>query len=80
MVSVALLGLEPSITDDGETPQVAIGADPVTVQLKFTRPEKPFWPVRVKVSVTCFPVWVVSVVEAGAKLKSGAGLNVTVTV
>ena len=80
MVSVALLGLAPSVTDDGETPQAARGIGPVTVQVKLTCPEKPFCPVNVKTSVICFPVWVVSVVEAGAKLKSGAWLNVAVTV
>lgn len=36
IVRVELIGLEPSVTDDGETPQVAIGTGPVTAQLTVT--------------------------------------------
>jgi hypothetical protein len=80
IVRVELLGLEPTATDDGETPQVAKGVGPVTAQLKFTGPEKPFCPVNVKPSVICIPVCVVIVVEAGAKVKSCGWLKVAVTV
>ena len=80
IISVELLGLEPSVTDDGVTPQVASGVGPFTVQLKLTCPEKPFCAVNVKTSVICFPVCVINVAEAGIKVKSVAWLNVAVTV
>lgn len=80
IVSVEVPGLEPSVKGDGETLQVANGAGPFTVQISTTDPEKPFSPVNVKASVTCAPVWVVKVVNAGLKVKSGGeGLNVAVT-
>src|SRR6516162_5134030 len=52
IVSVALPGLEPSITDGGETPQVGNGVGPFTAQLKFTCPENPFCTANVRPSVT----------------------------
>src|SRR6202030_1956378 len=55
IVSVELLGVDPSVTDEGETLQVANGADPFTVQFRFTCPEKPFCSANVKTSVTCAP-------------------------
>lgn len=79
IVSVELPGLEPSVTDDGETLQLASGADPLTIQLRFTCPDNPFCGVNVKVSVVCAPVRNVVFVDAATKVKSGAGLNVAVT-
>ncbi|SRR6266478_1430725 len=55
IVSVELPGLPPSVTGDGETPQVAIGVGPVTAQVSVTGPEKPFCAANVKASVTCAP-------------------------
>lgn len=78
-VSVELPGLEPSVTDEGETTQLASGADPFTTQVKFSCPDNPFCGVNVKVSVVCAPVCSVMFVEAAARVKSGAGLNVAVT-
>lgn len=80
IVSVEVPELEPSVTGDGETVHVAIGAGPVTAQVSVTGPEKPFCPVKVNASVTCAPVCVVKVVDAGVKVKSGGGgLNMAVT-
>jgi len=81
IVSVDVPGLELSVTGDGETLHVAIGDGPVTAQVNFTGPEKPFCPANVKASVTCAPVCAVKVVDAGTSVKSGTGgLNVAVTV
>jgi hypothetical protein len=81
IVSVEVPELAPSVTGDGETLHVAIGAGPVTAQMSVTGPEKPFCPVKVKTSVTCAPVCTVKLVDAGASVKSGGGgLNVAVTV
>ena len=71
--------LEPIVTDDGETPQVASGAVPFTVQLRFSCPEKPFCPVNVNASVPCAPVFSVRLGDAATKVKSGAGANVAMT-
>lgn len=77
IASVEVPGLEPTVTGDGETLQVAIGDGPVTAQVNVTGPEKPFCPANVKASVTCAPVCAVKVVDAGTTVKSGAGrLNV----
>ena len=79
MVSVELPGLAPRVSDEGETPQVANGAGPLTAQLKFTCPENPFCPVNVSASVACASVFRVRVEDAEAKVKSGAKANVAVT-
>lgn len=79
IVSVAMPGLEPSVTGDGETLQVAKGAGPVTAQLRVTAPEKPFCPVSIKVSVTCIPFCVETLEGCAMRVKSGGGLNVAVT-
>ena len=78
-VSVELPELAPNVTETGETLQAANGADPFTVQLRFTCPEKPFCAVSVNASVPCAPVCSVRDGDAGAKVKSGAGANVAVT-
>jgi len=69
----------PRVSDEGETPQVANGAGPLTEQLKFTCPENPFCPVKVSASVACAPVFRVRVEDPEAKVKSGAKANVAVT-
>jgi len=79
IVSVELPGLEPRVTEAGVMLQVANGAGPFTVQVRFSCPEKPFCSVNVKASVTCAPVCVVKAVTAGARVKSVGGLNVAVT-
>ena len=78
-VRVAFPVLVPSVTEAGDTLQAASGADPFTVQLKFTWPEKPFCTVTVKASVVCAPVCNVRDADAAARAKSGAGANVAVT-
>jgi len=79
MVSVELPGLVPRVGDEGETPQVANGAGPLTVQVRLTCPENPFCPVNVSASVACAPVFRVRAEDAGVKVKSGAKANVAVT-
>jgi hypothetical protein len=78
-VSVALPELAPNVTEAGDTLQAANGADPFTVQVKFTWPENPFCGASVKASVVCAPVCSVRDADAAARLKSAAGLNVAVT-
>ena len=79
IVSVDVTELEPRVTDDGETLQEANGAGPVTVQLRFTCPEKLFCSVKVSASVTCIPVFMVKLADAATIVKSGARANVAVT-
>ncbi len=79
IVRVELPELEPTDTEEGETLQVANGAGPVTMQLKFTCAEKPFCPVNINASVIRAPGCVVKVTDAGDRVKSNGGLNVAVT-
>lgn len=81
IVSVDVPEFAPKLTDEGDTAQVASGAGPLTVQLRLTCPEKPFFPVSASASVTCAPVCIVKLADAGAMVKSGGGrtLNVAVT-
>jgi hypothetical protein len=77
---VELPGLDPTVTDAGDTLHDSIVTGPATVQERFAVPAKPPSSLRVSTSVTCDPTLVVRFDDAAANEKSGGGLNVAVTV
>ena len=72
--------LDPGVTELGESPQVGVGAAPVTEHVRAIVPEKPPCAANVRVSLTWLPCITLRPVAAGFTEKSGATLNVAVTV
>jgi hypothetical protein len=74
-MTVALL---PGATEDGETEQVGIGAEPTTVQASWTFPEKPCCAVIDRESLPVPPRLTIKLLDARVIEKSGGGLKVAV--